>query len=706
MDNSYDYTNDETQMSIGLGKENKGPRKQLRVFGNRTQTTPQQENYAYQQRGTLLSDIPSQTGIAQLEEPVISNTQQPHMNYLQNQNIVPANTINGTLQQMSVDPYTQGIKIESNGSRIHNKTPEFMKRQGRIIDRISINPYTGKKEYHYRQLPPDGNQDRRIPKEMLEQANLRLVYAQGYDASKPKQQRKEVYNDLPQPDSSHMEAAIQDRIRGEMRERVSRDLYLNKNGERPTWMRDTQRAFGYNGYQPTFYPVPHIPITMRADTKNLKPGEQQTPNPTPTNEAWLRENHRTNAKRAHVEKVDWRSHPAAQEHAQISVGSHEHIDTKRSQMPIDKQFQPAPKEAYVHSQPKFGETSETHRKTPYTRNTDLFKTNQMVGVGGGNDSNASIQRVYKGEEREGHKYDRVDGAVPLGYGILGSPFQNGHALSGNVQQNDQKRDGTIGDGLFAKSKQVSVPTLAPIHNAHNDHLNQKRTYIPVGANTTHTRGDNNATLPPMLSGSVQHHDQKRQGQVAPVPGGLASAYQGPQAQAQLPDYNDHLITKREDNRQDTRDLFIAPSDDRLGHTVKHNAVHDHVIPHSNDYLVESGEMSRGHRHADIAHMTDAPKVQTGMIPQRVDTNITKHYNHKEATHIGDLVYGDDTKIESTGKRGLIAGERPAVSWLHGAADNSTVAVGRQSFIERDRTITRNLNSEYRHYNERMSKNRF
>ena len=112
-----------------------------------------------------------------------------------------------------------------------------------------------------------------------------------------------------------------------------RDLNVNMNGERPSWMRDHQRPMGFNGYQDLNRYTPNVPATLRADTKPFTPAADQADNPNPANEVKVRGRHRANSRRPHVEKVvDLWGPSGASNAAAPSIGEQTGQATKRSNL--------------------------------------------------------------------------------------------------------------------------------------------------------------------------------------------------------------------------------------------------------------------------------------------------------------------------------------------------------------------------------------
>lgn len=204
--------------------------------------------------------------------------------------------------QNMIAPSHTGITMHNAGIRVHKATEEYMSNQRKIPERVEKDPYTGRTITYYRDRIPEGNTDKRLPKETLKQVGRRLVALQGYDHTRPKPTRREQVVDVFQPDASHQDAATYERRMGELEERARRDVQNNHDGDRPTWVRDTQRAFGYRGYHNMIRITPFIPDTMRRDTMNLPPTVDLSMNPNPANEIIARGIQRTAPRRPHFER--------------------------------------------------------------------------------------------------------------------------------------------------------------------------------------------------------------------------------------------------------------------------------------------------------------------------------------------------------------------------------------------------------------------
>lgn len=296
---------------------------------------------------------------------------------------IAASSLLNTDFTRQIDPTYRGIKLDSEPSRIVQNSPENMDRLRRGFDHSETDPYTGKRVDYYRQLPPEENKDYRLPRETMNDVNRRLVAIQGYDHTKPKAQRKERLADAPQPDGRYDEASNYMRILNEMQERVSRDLVTNQKGERPAWMRETQRAFGYNGYQDMSRYVPDLPPTLRADTEPLKPATDQVNNPDPHKELQVRGSYRQDAKTPHTGQVDWRNHAKSvdTDAAVFKKGVEQRVQDGTYRGDHEQQgFQPGPM-SLDHAQPQFGDAHDPRRKVLPTTNFAMRTTTNLNHVG-------------------------------------------------------------------------------------------------------------------------------------------------------------------------------------------------------------------------------------------------------------------------------------------------------------------------------------
>lgn len=369
------------------------PRRGIRVM-NASQVSPVSSTV---KNAALISDISAAQASSTVLSAPLNAT--PNRQYEPSTEIeektypVAATAILNTDYARQIDPTYRGIKLDSEPSRIIRNTPESMERRGRVLDRTEVDPFTGKRVDYYRDQAPEENKDYRLPRETMNDVNRRLIAIQGYDHTKPKAQRTERLADAPQPDGRFDEAANYMRIMGEMQERASRDLVNNQKGERPAWMRETQRAFGYNGYQDMSRYVPDLPPTLRPDTKNLKPSMDQVNNPEPTKELKVRGAYREDAKTPHTGRVDWRNHAKSVDtDAMLFTGAMEQrvLDgTYRGEQEAEG-FQPGPRTLDA-AFPRIGDAHEARKKNMET-NFALRATNTLTQSGAAA-ADATSQRV-------------------------------------------------------------------------------------------------------------------------------------------------------------------------------------------------------------------------------------------------------------------------------------------------------------------------
>lgn len=416
---------------------------------------------------------------------------------------IPADAFLGTDMKNQLDTTYSGIKIASHSSRPHNLSPEYMARQNRILERREVDPYSGKLVDYYRSLPPEGNKDYRLPKETMQNPNLRFLGLQGYDHTRPKQQRRERLADAPQPDKQFDEAATYMRRLGEMRERIERDLHLNQNGTRPQWIREHQRAFGHTGYRDDTRVIPNMPVTFRSDTKSLPASHDQTANPTPKNEVMFRKNYTDDAKRNHDAPVDYRA-PAEAPNKQAPVWGDSQMrpEQKRSTFETQAVHLAGPSSISIAMPPLIGEMSEP-RNVNLVRDPNLFYTRAIP-----NTVSSATQAPFT-TERHGNIADGQSGHVGGGFGIAsGAAAGNQHLITAQHADPMAKREGTQGSSMYVpqRTENVSGPTQI---SRDSNLIETKRTTMPTNqiSNMLQTTG---ATAPTYISQTTQQAPPKRE----------------------------------------------------------------------------------------------------------------------------------------------------------------------------------------------------
>lgn len=132
------------------------------------------------------------------------------------------------------------------------------------------NPYTGETMDTFEEAMPPPTGDYSIGPGQLGKSNLKLVYAQGgFDQNAPRRSKVEVFEDLPtMADGPNVfgQALYADAIRADVRGRVERDLFHNRNGEQDAFsdvnVVDGHKT-GFVGYQNMLRPLPYMPETQR-----------------------------------------------------------------------------------------------------------------------------------------------------------------------------------------------------------------------------------------------------------------------------------------------------------------------------------------------------------------------------------------------------------------------------------------------------------
>jgi hypothetical protein len=394
---------------------------------------------------------------------------------------IAAGSILNTDYVRQVDPTYRGIKLDSEPSRIVQNSPENMERLRRVFDHSEVDPYTGKRVDYYRQLPPEENKDYRLPRETMNQVNRRMIAIQGYDHTKPKPQRTERLADAPQPDGRFDEAANYTRILNEMQERVSRDLVNNKKGERPAWTRETQRAFGYNGYQDMSRYVPDLPPTLRADTEPMKPSTDQVNNPNPNKELEVRGAYRDDAKTPHTGQVDWRNHAKSvdTDKPAFKNGVEQRVQDGTYRGDQDGQgFQPGPV-TLDNGMPRIGEAHDPRRKLQQTTDFAMRTSHSLNNVGA---SDAMANRVLTrildqvGKQNAGNRNftDYAQQGV-----MYPQSMKLNSATAGSDGANRMRGDYSVGTNLtFAAGRQPEI-NLPPVINVDPNELPEiKRASYP------------------------------------------------------------------------------------------------------------------------------------------------------------------------------------------------------------------------------------
>ena len=416
-----------------------------------------------------------------------------------------------------------------------------MNRLNRVIERTEINPYTGEREDYYRQLPPDANKDYRLPADAMCNVNLRMVQLQGYDHTKPKPARRERLAEIPQPDGTagagNKDAATYARRMGEMTERTMRDLTANKNGERPTWMRDHNRAYGFKGYHDMNRYTPNVPATLRADTKPVKAAADQTDNPNPQNEVRVRGRHRDNSRKPHVERVDYKGPSGSSTSAAPSMGAQTGNDTKRAAFEgtfvITGPSQGPSQASYS------GMTSDTRKKETHVRDAARFSSQTLTGVGSSADDSISREVLRRLEERTGNKSDGQTGTVGAGLSVQGGTVQSGEKPPMIHANNSNKRTDTSGASMTHPTRNPFINSAPNIPSA-NEHLGQKRNGHPTNVSLVYSSAHDSVNAAPVIPAASDLHDNYR----SDVGGAAVLGYSTASDTAEASPYRDSSFGQR------------------------------------------------------------------------------------------------------------------------------------------------------------------
>lgn len=583
-------------------------------------------------------------------------------------NVAPptaANSYLGTPENMAVDDYYRGIKLDSDPARVVTMTPDYMDRMRRVIDRSEIDPYTGKKIDFYKELPPEENKDYRLPRETMDHVNRRLIAIQGYDHTKPKAKRTERLADAPQPDGSYGDASTYMRRMGEMRERIERDMVNNKNGERPTWLRETQRAFGYSGYQDMARYVPDMPATTRADMHNIMSAGDQVNNPDPTNELKVRGAYRTDAKTPHTGKVDYRTHGKVvdADKPRYQDGTDQRYLEKPTHRGTqdDQGFQPGPQGLLVSAEPRFGE-SHVPRRLEMPAGITLRNSHQLTGVGA-TSSDAAANRVFQ----------RIMDGVGRQNAAQTGPVMMGMAGAQAMAMSLPTTISTNSDLVETLREQHMVPELRGMAES-----------ATLPAQRDHQRDAVANNRPDMLAGPMQGLAQGNMYHTTAATNVNTSTDRG-------------FNSKRTLEQPGVVPMHMAPQEAQFqeGYTISTKTDHeatkraqvqykygDYYVPQ--DSLLQAG-VPRDQQHMQSPHKSEAYRQNAGAMR-----------NAAAAPSLGGLQIGEQQILSSSGKRAQ-TGNVSATSYLHGGGEGAGFydksIFNRESFEPQknnDRTFTRDF----------------
>lgn len=683
------------------GESNAAPRRQLRVHGARDDSRVSQ----------VASVTPLPRGAAQIDAPAASApptqfstelvTARPLVPKPESEAPLAANSV--PTQRRMLISNDRGMEYDT-PERVHNKTPAYMNHLNRKLDRSEVNPYTGEREDYYKSLPPDANKDYRVPQSAMQNVNLKLMHMQGYDHSKPKPARKEKLGEIPQPDGSWAEAATFNRRMGEMAERVTRDVNVNMNGERPSWMKDHQRPFGYHGYQDMNRMIPNVPATARADTKPFAPHADQVNNPRPANEIKVRGRHRSNAARPHVEKVvDHRGPAGAATGAAPSIGAHTGQDTKRSN--TENVFVvPGPSQG--PAQPSMnGETSAlTHRKGEQVRDTERYATTQLTGVGAVDDwvSDEALRRI---QSRHGNKVDGQEGSVRTGHSVQGAQVATAGLPPMLHDEPTAKRAGQAGksmshpamDNPFLKPPQV--PTASDLSAQH-------RSAIPTNLATDFSYEAYGIDAPPMIPTATDLRTNYR----TDVGGAVMQGFAYDTDTVKQQPYRDGQYAQAMPKRHAT--LGAVPA----GHGLQANAVLaspaiSRMIEHDATRRSQTaviGTQYASRMDASAAGGTTAfEHTHVGQSRKFEGAGGQVYVGNAQSASLGASKHGEQPMLDIGGRRAQY-GAVSATSFLHGGGEGMAMQPGRGAdSMDRftnaasDRTTTRDMRGEARNRAQAM-----
>ena len=567
---------------------------------------------------------------------------------------IAASSILDTDYMRQVDPTYKGIKLDSEPSRIVQNSPENMNRLRRVLDRSETDPYTGKQVDYYRQLPPEENKDYRLPRETMNDVNRRFIAIQGYDHTKPKPQRSERMADAPQPDGKFDEAANYMRILNEMQERVSRDMVNNHKGERPAWMRETQRAFGYNGYQDMSRYVPDLPPTLRADTEPMKPSTDQVNNPDPNKELLVRGAYRDDAKTPHTGKVDWRNHAKSVDtDAQVfTKGVEQRVQDGTYRGDQEKEgFQPGPM-SLTNGMPQFGEAHDSRRKELPNTNFALRATGNLTQVGATSDVMADrvLTKIldHVGRQNANNREFVAHAAHNVMYPQAMRLNSSTAGTDGSGTIRSEYSANTMITYATSRDSGVIMP---PVLNMNMDDFPEvKRSSFPSHQFKTYSNATTNPSLPPLLLGSID--DQQ-----APKRLDFSEGQYRTYASAQSHDFNrvtniSRDTDKMDQNRSDQLDVLglkLAQSDAQFSEPAWISTKSDQSAKRADDYGQDAGSRR----------------------------------NAAAIGELGSLQIGEQEILKVSGKRSG-TGNISATQYLHGGGEGTsyrdTGGFNRESFV--------------------------
>lgn len=603
---------------------------------------------------------------------------------------IAASSLLGTDYMRQIDNTYTGIKLDSEPSRIVQNTPDNMNRMRRVLDRTEVDPYTGKKVDYYKQLPPEENKDYRLPRETMNDVNRRLIAIQGYDHTKPKPQRTERMADAPQPDGRFDEASNYMRIINEMRERVARDMVNNQKGERPAWMRETQRAFGYNGYQDMSRYVPDLPPTLRADTEYLTPASDQVNNPTPQKELLVRGAYRDDAKTPHTGQVDWRNHAKSvdTDAPVFKDGIEQRVQdgTYRGDQE-DQGFQPGPKTAANGMAPQFGEAHDPRRKELPVTNFALRATSNLTQVGAAA-SDAMADRVLtKILDSVGRQNaNNSDFTAHATRGVMYPQAMQLNSATANVDSSSTVRpeysSGTFITYATARDSGVVKPPVLNINL--EDRTEIKREALPtmqfMSFSTARSGG---ADMPPVILGTTNdHQDRKRNDFPENQFRTFASSGTHDMNRATMISTATDLADRKRVDQLDVIGLKMAQSDAPFAEPVWISTKSDKQ--ETKRFFVKTDFF-------DKAAMPTAagPKIrdgtfeQAGLKAEGYGADAGSRRNAASATDLGTLQIGQQEILQVSGKREQ-TGQVSATSYLHGGGNGMAFQTpgvyNRESFL--------------------------
>jgi hypothetical protein len=521
--------------------------------------------------------------------------------------VVAANIVTPRMR-MAVDPHDRGFgPINSGADRVAYKNEAYMNRLHRVRERTEVDPYTGRKIDYYRTVAPEGNTDRRITQDQLKHQNPLLRLRQGYDSTRPRPRRREVQQALPEAQNVFGDAPYQERIRGEMVERVGRQIMLNHNGESVATVKDSGQPFGFNGYQNMLRFIPYVPPTMRADTESLTPAVDQMMNPNPQREAAVVRGRQTRYNTKRVEQVEWRGPVQGLPGAPVRGEMHAlkaHRTEYSTQGPTQGPGGLTGSSGGQTGNLVVGAQRPVNRKLPDRIDPELRgAVAALAGSGAGEVATTAVLRAHMDRRLETKRMDTV------------GPMLSGLTAFAPAEINSQNRidsvDSRKGHRLEGQNFHGYEQTLNPGADAH---VQVPATRVARGTKRHDTLGV--ISVPELVQIMMPHYkpdrvdqvhdlqDTRRDGQRDAVHTGHATAHFGESQEhiETVHDGQDKKLAEVKGAAVDGRGTWQTPADRASKHTYEYN----HVTKRHD----QPGAARSGYSGADLGKINTTSKMTT------------------------------------------------------------------------------------------------